>query len=159
MDRTLIIGYGNPDRQDDGVAWHILHDLSLRLNLLLPTSYEEPFTVSPSLEFAFYLQLTPELAEQISSFDRVCFVDAHTGSVPALVQMIPLTSQFQHSPFTHHLTPQSLLAMCKAVYAKTPASVLLSVRGFRFEFERELSAETAELVPQALDLLVNWLNK
>jgi len=29
--RTLILGYGNPDRQDDGVAVHILEMLAKRL--------------------------------------------------------------------------------------------------------------------------------
>ncbi len=139
------------------MAWHILHALALKLDLPVSSSYEDPFPTNPQLDFGFHLQLTPELAEEISTYRRVCFVDAHTGNVPALVQMIPLTSQFQHSPFTHHLTPQSLLAMCQAVYNLEPESVLLSVRGYRFEFERTLSDETARLVPQALDLLLEWL--
>ena len=24
MNKTLLLGYGNPDREDDGVAWHVL---------------------------------------------------------------------------------------------------------------------------------------
>jgi hydrogenase maturation protease len=134
-----------------------MHALALKLDLPAPSSYEDPFPSNALLDFGYYLQLTPELAEEISTYRRVCFVDAHTGNVPALIQMVPLTAQFQHSPFTHHLTPQSLLAMCQALYKHEPESVLLSVRGYRFEFERRLSEETAELVPQALDLLLEWL--
>ena len=159
MNQTLVLGYGNPDRQDDGVAWHVLHALAVRLGLPVPDSYEDEFPSNERLDFAFTLQLTPEMAEQIAPYERVCFVDAHTGSIAAEVQLAPMESQFQHSPFTHHLTPQSLLAMCQSLYSKTPQAVLLSVRGYRFEFERELSAESAALVPEAVERIVGWMGK
>jgi hydrogenase maturation protease len=157
LKKPLILGYGNPDRQDDGVAWHVLHALALRLGLPAPDSYEDEFPPNDRLDLEFQLQLTPEMAETVSAYERVCFVDAHTGSQPAEVQLVGLESIFQHSPFTHHLTPQSLLAMSAALYAKSPAAVMLSIQGFRFEFERELSPQTAAMVPRAVDLLADWL--
>ena len=152
-----MIGYGNPDRQDDGVAWHVLHALAIRLNLPAPDSYEDEFTSNDRLDFSFTLQLTPEMAEQIAPYERVCFVDAHTGSIASEVQLVPVESQFQHSPFTHHLTAQSLLSMCQSLYGNTPQAVMLSVRGYQFEFERELSTETATLVPEAVELILGWI--
>jgi len=159
LKRTLLLGYGNPDRQDDGVAWHVLHALAARLGLPAPDSYEDEFPPNDRLDLEFQLQLVPEMAERLAEVERVCFVDAHTGSQPAEVQLVELTSEFQRSPFTHHLTPQSLLAMGQALYGRTPQAVLLSVQGYRFEFERELSPETAALLPQALELLLAWLEK
>ncbi|MFO7585982.1 MAG: hydrogenase maturation protease [Anaerolineales bacterium] len=158
MNNTLILGYGNPDREDDGVAWHIQRALAQRLGLPAPASYEDEFSANDRLDFAFYLQLTPEMAEDIAAYERVCFVDAHMGDVPQSVRMIPVESKFQHSPFTHHLTAQSLVSMCENLYGKRPEAALLSVRGYHFEFARELSPETGALVPQAVDLIVNWLN-
>jgi len=99
------------------------------------------------------------MAEQIAPYERVCFVDAHTGSIASEVQLVPVESQFQHSPFTHHLTAQSLLSMCQLLYGNTPQAVLLSVRGYQFEFERELSTETAALVPEAVEMLRGWMEK
>ncbi len=157
MNRTLILGYGNPDRQDDGVAWHIQRALALELGLPAPDSYEDEFPINGTLDFEFHLQLTPEMAEDIAAYERVCFVDAHTGNIPTEVQLIPVESAFQRSPFTHHLTAQSLLSMCETLYGKKPEAVLLSARGYRFEFERELSRETGALVPQAVGLIKNWL--
>lgn len=157
MNRTLLIGYGNPDREDDGVAWHILRALALELGLSAPASYEDDFPVNDRLDFAFSLQLTPEMAEDLTAYDRICFVDAHMGSIPTEVQLIPVESEFQRSPFTHHLTAQSLLSMCETLYGKQPEAVLLSVRGYRFLFERKLSPETEALVPQAVGLIKNWL--
>ncbi|MGD0877735.1 MAG: hydrogenase maturation protease [Anaerolineales bacterium] len=159
MNQTLVIGYGNPDRQDDGVAWHVLHALAVRLGLPAPDSYEDLFPPNDRVDFVFTLQLTPEMAEEIAPYQRVCFVDAHTGSIARQVQLMPLEGQFQHSPFTHHLTPQSLLSICQMLYGKTPQAALLSVRGYQFEFERQLSPETAALVPEALELILEWTEK
>jgi hydrogenase maturation protease len=158
LKKALIIGYGNPDREDDGVAWHILRALTSRLGLDSPESYEDEFPESDWIDFAFHLQLTPEMAEDISAYGYICFVDAHTGSIPEPVRLINVESEFQHSPFTHHLTPQSLLSMCETIYGKKPHAVLLSVLGHRFLFSRQLSEETAELVPHAVNLIWNWMN-
>lgn len=158
MKKLLIIGYGNPDREDDGVAWHILRALTRKLGLNAPESYEDEFPESASIDFAFHLQLTPEMAEDISAHTYVCFIDAHTGNIPEPVRLIAVESEFQRSPFTHHLTPQSLLSMCETIYGKKPDAALLSVLGHRFLFSRELSQETAALVPQAMNLLWDWMS-
>jgi hydrogenase maturation protease len=157
--KSLIIGYGNPDREDDGVAWHILRALTIKLGLPSPESYEDEFPVSAPIDFAFYLQLTPEMAEDINEYEYVCFVDAHTGSIPEPVRLTAVESEFQRSPFTHHLTPQSLLSMCETLYERKPDAALLSVLGHRFLFSRQLSEETTVLVPQAVELIWKWLNE
>lgn len=158
MKKLLLIGYGNPDREDDGVAWHILRALTENLGLASPESYEDEFPEFRLIDFAFHLQLTPEMAEDISSCQYVCFIDAHTGNIPEPVRLIPVESEFQHSPFTHHLTPQSVLSMCETIYGKKPDAALLSVLGHRFLFSRQLSEETAALVPQAVELIWDWLS-
>lgn len=157
MKKALIIGYGNPDREDDGVAWHILRALTLKLGLPAPVSYEDEFPEDIRITFAFYLQLTPEMAEDINAYEYVCFVDAHTGNIPEPVRLIPVESEFQHSPFTHHLTPQSLVSMCETLYGRKPDAALLSVLGHRFLFSRQLSQETAALVPQAVESIWDWM--
>ncbi len=157
MKRALLIGYGNPDREDDGVAWHILRALTVKMGLPAPTSYEDEFPQNAQIDFAFYLQLTPEMAEEIAAYDYVCFLDAHTGAIPEPVRLIDVESDFQRSPFTHHLTPQSLISICETLYQKKPEAALLSVRGYRFLFTRELSAETTALVPEAVRLIEAWL--
>jgi hydrogenase maturation protease len=155
--KLLLLGYGNPDREDDGVAWHILRELTVRLGLPTPETYEDEFPEFPGIEFAFYLQLTPEMAEDIRAFEYVCFIDAHTGSIPEPVRLIDVESEFQASPFTHHLTPQSLISMCETLYRRKPEAVLLSVLGHHFLFSRQLSHKTARLIPQAIELIWEWM--
>jgi hydrogenase maturation protease len=157
LKKTLLLGFGNPDRQDDGVAWHVLHALAERLGIPAPSSYEQDFQAGGNPEFLFVLQLTPEMAEEIAGYERVCFVDAHTGNIDRPLNFVPLTVEFQQSPFTHHLTPQSLLSICQAVTGRTPEAMLLSVRGYEFEFDRQLSDRTASLLQEALILLEKWL--
>lgn len=154
-----MIGYGNPDRQDDGVAWHILQAYAAKLGLPAPLSYEDEFPANDSLDFAFYLQLTPEMAEEISQYEQVCFLDAHTGDIPEPVRLVEVHGEFQRSPFTHHLTAQSLLSMCETIYNKAPRAALISVRGYQFGFARDLSKATRNLVPEAVGLIETWLAK
>ena len=158
MKPTLIIGYGNFDRQDDGVAWHVLAEVARRLGCAVPLSPEEEFPANEGApDFAFELQLTPELAETIAQYERVCFVDAHTGAVPQNVNVSEIAAEFQASPLTHHLTPQSLLTFAQTLYDARPEAILVSVRGYQFGFERELSPLTAELAQQAAEAIVKWI--
>ena len=158
MKKLLFFGYGNPDREDDGVAWHILREVALRFGLPALDSYEDEFPLDGPADFAFNLQLAPEMAEEIASYDHVCFIDAHTGNIPEAVRLTRVDGEFQRSPFTHHLTPQSLMSFCETIYNRKPSAVLLSVRGYHFRFSRELSGETSRLVPEAVDLIWDWMS-
>lgn len=157
---TLLIGYGNPDRQDDGIALHILTCLAQDLGRTLTEPIEDcfyPTGLNPDLWFD--LQLYPEMAETISRYDRVCFIDAHTGTVPEEIQFTPISGYYQPSTLTHHMTPSTCLSLCQAVAGKIPAAVLISVRGYRFGFSREISPQTEPLIGQAVPLIKTWLSK
>jgi hydrogenase maturation protease len=160
MERTLIIGYGNPDREDDGVAWHILCALARRMDRQPPESYEaglEP--CGEQIDLLFRLQLTPEMAETIAAYERVCFIDAHTGAVPEELNYLELEPLFQASPFTHHMTPETCLALSDSLYGNAPRAVLFSVRGYEFGFSRSLSPRTADLADTALDRIWEWVGQ
>jgi hydrogenase maturation protease len=160
MSHTLILGFGNVDRQDDGVAWHILVQLTQYLGGQPPASLDDEFPSNvQGVDFLFTLQLTPELAETLAGYERVCFVDAHTGSVPADMNVAPVASVFQNSPFTHHLTPSTLLSFTQTLYGKSPHCILVSVRGYEFGFSRALSERTAQLAQEAADNIKAWLAK
>ncbi|MFZ6029300.1 MAG: hydrogenase maturation protease [Chloroflexota bacterium] len=158
MKPTLILGYGNVDRQDDGAAWHVLAQLAQKLGRGTTASLEDEFYPEgayPHLLSA--LQLTPEMAETVAEYERVCFVDAHTGAIPDEIGWQEVLPEFQQSPFTHHLTPQSCLSVVRDIYHRTPEAVLVSVRGYEFGFERQLSDRTRALVERAVARIVAWL--
>jgi hydrogenase maturation protease len=155
---TLIIGYGNADRQDDGVAWHVLARLANRLGRSAPLEIGEGFEFEQkSPEFLYALQLTPEMAETIAIFERICFIDAHTGSLPEDIKIVPLQANYQNSPFTHHMTPETLLAFVETLYNSRPSAILVSIRGYEFGFARDLSPGTKALADRAVDEILCWL--
>lgn len=160
MKSTLIIAYGNLDREDDGVGWHILVGVLRALGRDLPTSPEdvfEPHPTDPYPHVQFTLQLYPELAETIAQYERVCFVDAHTGRVPDDLNIEHLTPGFQQSPFTHHMTPQTCLALAHSLYNAQTEALLVSVRGFSFNFTNSLSEPTTRLAKQAVETIHQWM--
>jgi Ni,Fe-hydrogenase maturation factor len=104
------------------------------------------------------LQLTPEMAEWLSNFERVCFIDAHTGDLQEDFRSSPINPQFQSSPFTHHLSPESLLALTESLYHAAPKAILVSLRGYEFGFSRQLSPQTAALADQAVNHILEWVD-
>jgi hydrogenase maturation protease len=160
MTKILIIGYGNPDREDDGVAWHILRLIACHYGIQSPQNYLDGFyPEDKSLDLYTALQLTPEMAETIASYDAVCFVDAHTGAVPNDVNVKQLEPGFQQSPFTHHMTPETCLSIAQTLYKKTPVALLVSVRGYSFNFKHALSPVTSQLSQLAAAQIEEWVDK
>ena len=157
---TLVIGYGNPDRQDDGVGWHILRNLAQRVGESIPDDPGASIEVeSDTVDLLFILQIYPELAETISHYDRVCFVDAHTADIPEKISWITLSPEYEKSPLTHHMSPRTVLSISATIYETIPEAILVSVRGFHFEFERELSPQTAKLAEAATEQIWDWINQ
>lgn len=176
MLKTLVMGYGNPDREDDGVAWHVLEKLAHHFDSPIATIDELALTSPGQTEMdphnesvlslaqrlvhlAFALQLTPEMAETFAQYKRVCFVDAHTGAYSEAIRVAPVEPGYQASPFTHHLTPESCLTLAATLYHHSPAGLMVSIRGHRFGYGVELSDETAVLVDPAIAQIINWINQ
>ncbi|MCJ7695178.1 MAG: hypothetical protein MUO40_07090 [Anaerolineaceae bacterium] len=160
MKRILVIGYGNADRQDDGVAWHILVAIAQKLGLESPKEPGEVFeSTKDGIDLIFNLQLFPELADTILEFDFVFFIDAHTGQIEEEIAFSEIKPKSMNSPFTHHLSPQMLLAITQTIFSKVPKAFLLSVRGYYFKFERSLSPQTEALKIQAADILWQKLSE
>lgn len=158
--KTLIVGYGNADRQDDGIAWHILCGIARRLGRAIPSAPEEGFfPEGQDIDLWFQLQLTPEMAEEIAKYQRICFVDAHTGDIEQDILIQPVDDSKPASAFTHHMTPAACMAITQTVYQQSPEAVLLSVRGYAFEFSRVLSPQATALVNQAVDRLWDWCHQ
>ena len=154
MKKKIFVGYGNPDRGDDGVAWHLL-------NMVLAHTCckdDDLFSAdiihaAPDLDVWFNFQLLPEMADDIADYDQVVFIDAHTGEIKEDIAYTPIQPKFQNSPFTHHFTPASCLAVAQSLKGHYPEAWMLSVRGFEFAFNRDLTPQTLALVEQAFEML------
>lgn len=126
----LIIGYGNPLRGDDGFGYRAAERI--------------PGAIAAH-------QLTPELMEPISRADRVVFLDAAADGFPGQVRRRKLTPTTGDAGFTHHATPEALLAGALALYGRAPEATLITVCGADFSLSDRLSPEVQAAL-ESLDL-------
>ena len=156
--KTLIIAYGNRDREDDGAGWHILNKLADQVGLETPQyPGEQVSKPDSSLTLLYLFQLLPEMADDISDYQELIFIDAHNSpGLPELVfeEVIPDQT---HSAFTHHMSPGEFLAIAHVLGKKIPAAWMLSVRGYSFRFTQSLSTKTTGLVAQAFSRVLTHL--
>ena len=153
--RTLIVGYGNPYRRDDGVGYHVLNSVAKRLGRAPLTLDDDGLdSLGQDLDLICLPQLLPELAQILGDYDRVIFVDAHTGAIEEELRCVEVEARYAPSAFTHHMKPETLLGLTQAFSEAVPAATLISVRGFEFELCVELSEATARLVAQAVDRIM-----
>ena len=139
MPRVLIIAYGNPLRSDDGVAWRAAEALRGKL--------------SPAdIEIECLHQLAPELAETISRFPRVIFVDAasapegHPGEI-RLEELGRKDAADSGSPLFHALSPHAVIRLAETLYGAKPQAFAVTVTGEKFDHGESLSADVAAALP------------
>jgi hydrogenase maturation protease len=155
-EKTIILGFGNPDRSDDGVAWHVLAGIAKRFGKpLVYEGFESGLVdLSENSHLWFNLQLIPEVAEELTGYPQAIFVDAHTAEIKEEIKISPIEPEFQNSPFTHHLTAATCLSLSKTLYGKYPESILISIRGYDFSFSHALSQKTMELAEEAIEIIL-----
>ncbi len=128
MPKSLIIGYGNSLRSDDGAGYKAVTIL-------------EPELSSAEVQFIATHQLTPELSEAISRASRVLFVDAsHEGGAGEICfEGILRDPYFQPGGLTHDLTPSALLELSARYFQAEPEAWLLTITGETFELGENFS--------------------
>jgi len=155
MGRTLVIGYGNLDRADDGVGLRVINALRASLNQKLLSEDENGMEeLGNHIDSIFMVQLVPELMDLLVDYDRVVFVDAHVyPDVPELhcTRVLP---DYRPSAFTHHMSPSMFLALARALSGRAPEGHLVSIRGYDFDFHRELSPQTRRHVEPAAQRII-----
>lgn len=144
--RDLVIGIGNPLRGDDGVGWRLAEELG------------------PPHQAVH--QLTPECAALLAGAERVLFVDAWCAeplpSAPLLAELLPADTRLTAaagSAFSHHLSPEALLAISQQLYGRCPQAWQLLVPAAQFGHGEGFSAQLLALLPQARALLQQWLQE
>ena len=118
--KILVIGYGNQSRRDDGAGWIVIERLSA-LGL-------------PDVELLAMHQLEVDVAETISHFDVVIFVDAAVTDSPHAFTRTLVHPNPESHVASHSLAPADVLALCRTLYGKEPQGILFSIRGHDFEF-------------------------
>jgi hydrogenase maturation protease len=136
--KTLILGYGNTLRKDDGLGIYAALALA---SLPLPNN----------VEVCTYQQLSPELSPILARVDHAIFIDAALASSeekPGTINTRTLHPQTnQPSGITHHFAPETLLAMAESLYGHAPHATLFSVAAASFDLDEGLSPEVTSALP------------
>jgi hydrogenase maturation protease len=155
LKKFIILGYGNPDRGDDGVAYYLLQRIIQHFGTDASklAEFEEVglCEVNGQIDIWYNLQLIPEISQELALYENAIFIDAHTAEIPQPILITGITPQYQNSPFTHHLTPASCLSLAEKLYQHVPHATLVTIRGYQFDFSRELSSQTSALADTAFE--------
>ena len=151
MSKTLVIGFGNVYRQDDGVAFVALNALRQQLGRPIFDFDDDGFDdLGHEVDTVLLHQLVPELTDLTAGYDLIVFVDAHMGSIAEPIHKEDLVACRKNATVSHQLHPCTLLALTHELHGCQPRGVLLSILGHDFDFGEGLSEKTAALVPQAV---------
>jgi hydrogenase maturation protease len=137
----LLLGYGNPGRQDDGLGPAAADAIAA-----LPGG-----DISVSVGY----QLAIEDGLEAAAHDLVIFVDAaQEGDVPFAVT--PVEPERDARMTTHEVSPGQVLAIARDLYGHAPAGLLVAIRGYGFDFAEGLTPQARRNLELALDWLRGW---
>ena len=136
--RSLVLGYGNDLRSDDG-AGRVVAERIGELDL-------------PGVAVRSVLQLTPELALDMAEVDTVVFVDASVEVSKTTASPVRPDGD-DHSGMSHYSTPGRLLAITATVGKPPSRAVAISSPVTDIGLGMELTPMTAIGVDQAIEMV------
>ncbi len=135
---SLVIGYGNDLRSDDG-AGRAVADRVDGLDL-------------PSVKVRSVMQLTPELALEIANVDTVVFVDASVEVSETTAE--PVVAETPNpSAMSHYSTPGTLLGMTATVGTVPSTAIAISIPVTDIGLGMELTPMTELGVAEAIEMI------
>jgi len=147
--RILVIAYGNPYRNDDGVAHYIAESVQEWAN-------EEKIS---KITIITTYQLDIDMAEDISEADNVYFLDAHITDYSPNVVIEKVEPKKTNGFTTHVFTPSDLIALAEQLYGKSARGMLISVPGHNFDMGEELTNDTRKQADYAAKKLKEMIMK
>jgi hydrogenase maturation protease len=158
MLHTLVIGFGNLDRGDDGAAFHVVNRLRGRMGLK-PLAPEDTGLEELGSETALFIpQLVPELSVDVGSYDCIVFVDAHLPGGRRPLQCETVRPEPLRSAFSHVMSPGVFLWLVQTICGRVPQAFMVSLQGHGFEATRELTPATVGLVEDAAKIIWQLLH-
>ncbi|MEO0703455.1 MAG: hydrogenase maturation protease [Pseudomonadota bacterium] len=142
---TLIIGYGNPGRGDDGLGPELARRLQAQ--------------ALPGVTVISDFQLKVEHSVDVAGADRTVFLDAAIDT-PAPFEFHEIAAAAHIDISSHRVRPETVVALAKQHFGTVGPVYVMAIRGVAFEvFSEDLSAEAAENLSAAEPFLVDWLGR
>jgi hydrogenase maturation protease len=142
--KTLVIGYGNSLRGDDGSGPFVAEQVA---------AWNLPAVRSCSVH-----QLTPELAAEISEVEQVFFIDAFIRTEEQLQASIQIvTAEAEERRLDHLWSPKVLLQLAKTLYGAEPIAYQILIPAAQFNYGTPLSTVAYNGASRAIGMIANYL--
>lgn len=140
---TLVIGWGNVLRGDDGVGRQVAE----RVRAAHP----------PGVRVMSLHQPVPELAADMAAVDRVVLLDASMTADRVTARRVVPGNPAGSGALGHALTPEGLAGLTLALYQARPEIWAIPIPARWFGMGDPLSAATAAHADLALDLALDLI--
>ena len=148
--KVLVIGYGNPLREDDGIGWRVVEEIENGQLLI----------VNCQLSTVVTHQLLPELAEEVSGAELVVFVDASVEGAPGMIavqEVLPVVQEM--GAFTHHFDPAGLVGYARDLYGRFPHAYLVTITAVSLGYGEGLSDTVEAALPNVLQQIERLIQR
>ncbi|MDQ6996450.1 MAG: hydrogenase maturation protease [Mariprofundus sp.] len=140
---TLLFGYGNPGRGDDGVGPALIEAMQKHLS---------DHDRTADIECLTDMQLQIEHITDMVGRERILFIDADMSCEEAC-SLRPLLSEKDDSYTSHAMSPGALIYTYQQIYGTpAPASYVLSIRTYHFELGDDLCEDARQNLCLAIEM-------
>lgn len=146
----LVVGLGNPLREDDGIGAGVVNMLA---GEMLPA-------MSEKVHLAIEQQIDLVLASLIIQYNHVIFVDAAEYGSAGPVRLQKVKPSYEPPGFSSHIgSLPFLLAITSRVYGKSPECYLVAVEGSNFAFGRGLSVKSKQNAALGVKVIIDLISQ
>jgi hydrogenase maturation protease len=146
---TLLIGYGNVLRGDDGAGPALIELLEKLL----------PERIAETVQLTACTQLTPELAVDIARVRRVLFIDASSMLKPGRITIQRVNPALTPALMGHHFTPETVMAMAQHAFGACSSAWMIAIGAETMELHGQLTTRVAQSVRRLARHLSHHLSR
>jgi hydrogenase maturation protease len=140
--KTCLVGIGNTLRADDGVGAYVCEQISL--------------LVQADITVITTHQLNIGMAEDLSKFDRVIFIDASLDEKTFSFKPVMMENNPTQT-FSHQINASMLAKLTQQLFFCPTAFYICAIGANDFKMGNGLSATTQSNADAAIALLAEWL--
>ena len=141
-----IIGYGNPQRRDDGLGPYIVKGL------------QPLFEHRSDVHLLVLHQLEPDVIDALKNAHTILFVDATVEMLAEGHHWAEIQPEIKTLPcLIHQVTPSFILGLLQCLYRRNPVAWMISIQGDDFSFGNVLSSEAQKRAEQVIGEITEFI--
>ena len=141
-----IIGYGNPQRRDDGIGPYIVKWL------------QALFEHRRDVHLLVLHQLEPDVIDALKNAYTILFVDTTVEMLAEGRHWAEIQPEIKALPcLIHQVAPSFILGLLQCLYRRNPAAWMVSIQGDDFSFGSGLSSGAQKRAEQVIGEIAGFV--